>query len=263
MAGKIEIRGASGLGDAIYVYPVAKYYRDLGNQVIVRTKFPDVYKDLDVQTVKFFKIPKADITASYSNRKSQKTNQYQDVILNCKMPIDTPFLIDWKVDDEALVAKIKKMAKGRKILVISMPHQPFDRPDRYGDALRPNFENLQIAIDYLKQKNWFVIQIGKGGCFQNLSNIDLKKQNLTSVKGLMDICSIADGFAGQVGFIVPIAEAFNKPLFALFSKAGLRSSDKFIPAITGEKILSRDSSVYAIDSEPKERIHKVMSRVFK
>lgn len=262
MAQKLEIRGASGLGDTFYIYPVAEYYKNKGYDVLVRTKFPDVFRPLRIQTTGFYKIPKADITATYSNRKNQKTNQLQDVLINSNLPIDYDFKIDWTVCNNDLINNVKNASGGKKILIISMPHQPFDRPDRYGDALKPNFKNMEISINELKKGGWFIIQVGKGACHCNLPNIDLKKQNITSVSDLIDLCSIADGFIGQVGFIVPIAEIFKKPLLVLFSRAGLRSSDAFISAITGDKILSRESSFYMIDDEPEDRVKQLIDRTF-
>lgn len=259
---KLEIRGASGLGDAVYVYPVAEYYKARGYDVVVRTKYPDVFSPLNIKTIPFNKNPKADIVATYSNRKANKTNQLEDVLINARLPQNYPFKINWTIKNKFLVNRVREQTKGKKICVLSMPHQPFARPDTYGDKLKPDFKLIQKAIGFLKRKGWAFVMVGRGACVARLNNIDMDMRNKTTVSDSFDIFSIADGFMGQVGHIVPIAEIFNKPLFTLFSRAGLRSPDAFIRGITGEKVLSGEKSIYAIDDEPESNVIERIRKVF-
>ena len=47
------IRSSSGFGDAIYLYPIVKYYINKGEKVIVKTNFPEVYKSLNCNCIPY------------------------------------------------------------------------------------------------------------------------------------------------------------------------------------------------------------------
>lgn len=256
---KINIRGAGGLGDAIYLYIVANYYKKKGYDVTLRTRYPEMYKQIGINTEKFYKIPKADITAGYSNRKEiLKTNQYQDILINSNIPIDEPFIIDWKIQDERKIRQLKERVGKKKILFISMPHKVFGRDDGYGREMLPDFKKMQTALLHIKRKGYYVIQVGKGECLYTLNGIDEDLQGNTTIPYLMDIASISDGFLGQIGYVVPFAEAFQKPLMALFAKKALTHGDKYTKTITGDKILSQPLSRYVYDDcKDIEMINKI------
>jgi hypothetical protein len=54
--------------------------------------------------------------------------------------------------------------------------------------------------------------------------------------------------------MIPLAEAFDKPLLVVWASAGLTSGTDFIRLCTPEKILSKASSRWVMDDWPEEQM---------
>ena len=124
-----------------------------------------------------------------------------------------------------------------------------DRRDGFARELLPKREAYQAAVDGLKGSVTLVM-VGAGDPLYELDGIDVDLTNRTSVAGLLDIASQADGFLGYCSFFVPLAESFNKPALFVWAKTGLKSRTGYIRQIAPKKILHRASSLYAIDDQP-------------
>jgi len=158
--------------------------------------------------------------------------------------------LDWGIRNKELVDGLRK-----PFVFVALPRQPMDRKDGYGIELLPDCQVIDQVLDQLV--DYFTVQVGKGEPLYNLENTDFDLSNKTSVTDLMDIASQADVFVGQVSFVVPLAESFDKPLIVVWSKKGLGSEDRFLNHITPEKILHKKTSRYVIDDWPDDRIKEV------
>jgi hypothetical protein len=243
------IRGPSGLGDAIYVNSIAQEFLKFNTNVAIRTKYQDVFKYLPVKTVPYSK-GGGDREFNYGGRSRQRndTNQWQDLLIAARLDQNTPMHTKWELTNHELADKIRTSADGRPVMVLSMPHRIFgDRQDDYGQEIQPNWKRF-IAILREAHKKYYIVQIGRGHICYRFDDIDLDWANRTSVSDVMDFGIIGDFFLGQCGFIIPLAEGMDKPLFTIFSANCLASKDPFLNNITGKKVLSGKKSHWSFDN---------------
>ena len=236
-----SIRAGKGLGDALYLQAVARHI-SRKERLRVCSGWPDVFRNLDVEVVPFTR--QADINAHYTLRKWRTdTDQFEDCCIQAgiKEPVD--FLIDWEPAGSFVPNRVKP------VVLVLIPRMPMDRADGFARELLPRREAYQAAIDGLKGLATLVM-VGSGKPLYELDGIDVDLTNRTSVSGLLDIASQADGFLGYCSFFVPLAESFNKPGLFVWARAGLMSRTPYIRQITPTKILHRDSSLYVIDDQP-------------
>jgi hypothetical protein len=237
-----SIRAGKGLGDSLYLQAVTRHFLLKGERLQVKTNWPDVFRQLDVECVPFDR--KADICAHYSMRKREATNQFQDCCLQAGIAEPVDFRLDW-APTTALPY--------RPYVCVLLPRTPMDRADNYGIELLPEREAMQACIDVLRQR-FTIVQVGRGEPVYGLERIDVDLTGKTTVAELLDVASGAAGFLGYCSFFVPLAESLNKPALFVWAARGLASDEFYIRSITPQKILSRESSRYVIDDWPEERI---------
>ena len=81
------IRGASGFGDAFYVYPIARHFKNHGEDVKVMTHFPEVFDDIDC--IPFDRKPVVDIDCTYTRRKEiPHTTVWDDILIEAGMTLN-------------------------------------------------------------------------------------------------------------------------------------------------------------------------------
>ncbi len=243
------IRGPSGLGDAIYVNTIAQEFLKFNKHVAIRTKYQHVFKYLPVETVPYSKGGE-DRAFNYGGRARQNndTNQWQDLLTAARLDVNTPMCTCWELVNTELAERVKIESAGRRVLVISMPHRIFgDRQDDYGQELQPNWKKF-VPILKAAKDTCYIVQIGQGHIQHRFDGIDLELTNRTSIFDLMDFGIIGDVFFGQCGFIIPLAEGMNKPLFNIFSANCLTLKDPFLNNITGKKVQSGKRSAWAFDN---------------
>ena len=132
-----------------------------------------------------------------------------------------------------------------------------DRKDKFGRELLPKEETFNRIIDALKPV-YHIVQIGSGKPLYHLEGIDLDLTSKTSITDLLDIALIADRFMGQVSFIIPLSESFDKKALIVWASKGLNSQERYISRITPRKILHKPSSLYVMDDWPDEKIERVL-----
>ena len=254
---KFEIRGPSGLGDAIYVNPIAQAFSRMYDKVLVRTKYPEVFKYCKkVETVPFKK-GGADKEFNYGGkrREDQSTSQWQDLLITSGLSMNTPYVIEWRLTNRQLEKMINDNAENKKILIMSSPHVPFARLDKFGLELIPNWKKFIPLLEYAKDNGYFIIQAGKGKCLWDYGKlIDIDLTNKTTVCDIMDLGIIGDVFLGQPGFIVPLAEGNGKNLYLIFSRRGLNCNTEFLKNITGKKVCSTRRGFWGVDDFTDEKL---------
>lgn len=263
----ISMRGGRGLGDALYVQGVARYFVHLGCKLEILTDYPDIFRPLNgnVVTVPFKREP-VDRLAHYSKRRGVSgTSQFEDCCIEAGLKDCVEFRIDWKPTNDELISRLKRQDK--PIVVVQMARAPFGRSDGYGMEFLPDCSAIQHAIDLIKEKA-FLVQIGAGAALYEFKGIDLDLTNLTSVSDVIDIGTVADGFLGFCSFIVPLAESLSKPALLVWSRKGLDSRDELIRKITPAKVLHGPCCKYVIDDCDRDHLkvavdefcHKIAGR---
>lgn len=257
----LSIRAGMGLGDAIYLQSVVRHLTSKGDKIEVRTAWPDVFKALN-GSVKFAPFSRAGqhVVAHYTSRKGiPGTTQFEDMCINAGIRGRVEMRMDWKVQNEALIDKVKMAANGKPIILVQLPRAPMSRKDSFGATLLPSGAIMQKCLDALRERA-FSVQIGSGQCLHQFGALDMDLSNQTSVTDVLDLGFACSGLFGYVSFFVPLAESFGKPAFFVWSAKGLRDSAAYIRSITPEKILHRkDLDKFIIDDASDKQIKEAVN----
>jgi hypothetical protein len=242
----LTLRGAGGLGDAVYMYPVLKYYLEQGKQVEILTKYPEVYTELKkkglIITDRYAKQP--DRECRYASRYPiQETTTYQDTLILAGIDKYLPLEMEHKFQ------KPFKFNTTKKICVIRTLILPMkQRGDE--SCLIPNGTHFQAIIDAYKDKLYFVLAGNKNIYKYKLSGIDLDLTDTLNIYELFQLINQSDICLSQSCFFVPFAEVLNKKSFVIFSAEGFKSTIKFYPHITPKKVINKHEIIgHAIDNE--------------
>ena len=264
----IGLKGASGLGDSIYGYPICKYYSERYDIVHYMTNYPELFKSLDnvvchehkklnyISLDHGVKQP-VDIRFTYCGRKyTPGTDQYTDSLMSAKISDDLPLSIPWNIQNKELIKTINKknFLSCKPICLLSAPYEPFGRDDEWGKLLRIDPNIMQSIVDKYK-KDVFFIQIGNRYTLHKIDGVHMDLVNETTVSDIMDLASYADISLSQIGNALPIAEAVGKKSFTVFSDKALRCENRFISAITPEKVVHyKDRNTSVIDNNIKKAV---------
>ncbi len=256
-----NIRAGSGFGDSIYLQSVVRHLVAKGENLIVRSDYPDLFESLNVPVIKFGKGGPV-IAAHYSLRKNiETTDQFQDCCIAAGIKDPVEMKLDWKVRQPDILSRHRIRRKSEyTTLAVMLPRAPMARKDGFGEELKPEYSILDGLLNKNSQSIVSVL-IGAGKPLYNYFSIDLDFSNKTTIPDLLDIASRVDGFVGYCSFMIPLAESLNKPFFALWSSRGLKSKTQYIRSITPEKIIHRkDLGHYAIDSASPPAIETAFTR---
>jgi len=244
-----SIRGGSGLGDAIYVQAIARHLVRKGERLQVCSAWPDVFRPLgDSVEVVPFRRGGVDILAHYSLRKPiDGTTQFQDCCIQAGITEPVELRLDWQP------SSVPIMRNGLPVVCVQLPRAPMNRRDGFGSELLPDCRVIQTLIDELSGRALIVL-IGSGKPLFKFTGIDVDLSNSTTVPELFDMAHMADAFIGYPSFIIPLAEALDKPSLLVWSSRGLRAPQKYVRQITPRKVLHKPSSHHVVDDWPRERI---------
>lgn len=248
-----RIRGGRGLGDALYLRPIAEHFIRSGTSVSVLSDYGDVFIGSGAGVEPFSRTNGASIVAHYvQGKENPDTTQWQDVCKSARVGV-LPLRFGWTVRNTELVEDLKAKAAGRPLVIVHGGREPMDRKDGFGLELLPTKAAFDAALEALG--DCYTVQIGKATQIYPLP-VDVDLNGSTSVSDLLDIASICDGIVAQCSFAVPLAEVFDKPLLAIWSARAQRSPTPFIRATTPKKVLSGPRDSYVIDSWPKRAIQE-------
>lgn len=249
--GPKRIRGGSGLGDAVYVRPVAEHFVRLGDQVTVCTDYSDVFLGAGV-TVERFGRDRINVLAHYTAGKADpRTNQWQDVCRAARIHVELPLAFPWEVRNPDLVARVRRQAAGRPVLIVHGGRTPMGRTDGFGRELLPRQGAFSAAVAGAAAA--CCVGIGGPGLeYPVATEVDLRGS--TSVSDLLDLFRSCDGVLGQCSFAVPMAEVFDRPLLVVWSVAGLESRVPYVRQITPQKVFAMPTSGYLVDCLPEAEI---------
>lgn len=252
----MRVRGGAGLGDAIYLRPIAEYFLRQGKQVAVCCGWPGVFAGLDVEILPFDRF-NIDVLAHYTvGKTNRQTNQWQDICASAGVG-ELPLRFRWKVLNQKLVDELRTKAAGRPLVLVSGGRRPMDRTDGFGLELLPEREAFEGALAALS--DCFLVQIGNAKQIYGLrSDVDLNGG--TSVTDLLDLGSSCDGIVGQCSFVIPLAEVFDRPLLIVWASAGMSPARHYyISSITPHKVLSKlATDRFVVDDWSEEQKKEVL-----
>lgn len=257
---EIRLKGASGLGDTIYAYPIVKYYAQRYDHVHYMTDYPELYKS--IKNVTCYKHRKTndmgdgtvDIRFTYCGMKyTPGTSQFQDSVLSARINEKLDLKIEWQIQNGRLTEDIKKRAENKKICILAEPYEPFGRLDCWGALLRIKPEVMQTIVNTFRDKVYF-IATGNRFVLHHTKHVQHDLVEKTTVSDLMDLLSICDFGLSQIGNLLPMCEALGKKNFLVFAKAAMVSENKFIKAITPEKTVHYKELNCSITDDMSEEI---------
>jgi len=246
------IRGSSGLGDSIYLYPVAKHYKDKGQDVKVTSNYPEIFRDLNIEVIRFRK-GNGDMIVSSGSRRNFPTRQFEDVCVLAKIQGKIELKIPWKQRNGKLIRRATERMGNKRMMIVMASYMPFGRNDNFGEELMPNYKVMDMLIQACHNE-FYIVLVGKGRQYHRFNGIDLDLSNKTSVSDLLDLVNISSVVVSQHGFMTPLCEALDKKLFSFFSRRGLKSQKSFLSKITPQKIIMKKSTAWVVDDEPIEQI---------
>jgi hypothetical protein len=236
------LRGSLGLGDAIYLYPVVKYYIDQGQDVTIITRYPEIYATLNCKTVRADEF----IDCSCSARTLiSETNIFQDTLIMSGIKEEIPLNFDFK---RKLIPEIKT---DKPICVVRLPTAPTGGEDD-AKVLIPDIAVFQNIINNFKNEFNFIGIGWQKNYFTKFYNLTLDFSDIADLNYMLSILDRADIVLTQPGHCVSIAEALGKKLFVVFANAGLQSKEKRFRFTTPRKILTKKTSIWCIDNELSE-----------
>lgn len=248
----MRIRGGAGLGDALYIRPIAEHFVRAGNRVTVCSDYPGVFTDAGVDVVPFDRF-NIDVLAHYVlGKRNPSTNQWQDICQSAGVSV--PLSFGWKVKNQALIDSIRVDAAGRRIVLVSGGRAPMARTDGFGKELLPEQAVFNLLLDELS--DCFTVRVGKGAEIYPLpASVDLN--GATSVTDLLDLGVSCDAIVGQCSFMIPLAEVFSKPLLVAWAAHGMQANmHPYIQQITPQKVLSKPTSHFVVDDWAEKRVRE-------
>jgi hypothetical protein len=245
---KIGLKGASGLGDTIYGYPIVRYYAQKHDEVYYMTNYPELFKTIPNakcfkhEKLNYIRLPDGqrqpiDIRFTYCGRKyTSGSSQFTDSRISAGVKEPIELKIPWQTRNQKLIDSINDKCGGKKVCIISAPYEPFGREDQWGAILRIQPDIMQRIVDKYKNKLYFIL-IGNEYTLHTIKNVNLNLINKTSVSDLFDLVKRCDYGISQIGNMLPLCECQGKKNFIIFSKKAMESENRFISAITPEKTI--------------------------
>ncbi len=243
---KIGLKGASGLGDSIYGFPIIKHYAKKYDQVYCMSNYPELFSTLEnVSVHKHVKLnyikmhdgtkQPIDIRYTYTPRKyTAGTSQFTDALISAGIKEDIKLEIPWGLSASRLALDVWDKAKGKLVCVMAAPYEPFGRDDEWGKILRIQPTIMQDIVNSFNDKVFFIL-VGNTYVLHDIKNVGIDLVGKTTVSELLDLVTPSDFGISQIGNLLPICEALNKRNFIIFNEKAMQCDNRFIAAITPEK----------------------------
>lgn len=239
-----QLNASKGLGDALYLRAIVLHLLGKGEKLEVFTGWPDIFSDLPV-TVK-----------PYSAATGDEDWHHAKPCLHCRIVTDmdsfsmacqqagisepVELRVDWKVRNPAIVARVKREAGARKILV----YQPLKKAVNQNQELaRPQQDAFLNALD--ARADYFRVKLGHPN-LDNAGACELDLFGKTSVTDAIDIATAADLFFGEPCYLFILAQALKKPSVVMFSGRGADSGRHRITNFSPARLFPKPDLTTAI-----------------
>ncbi len=257
----MRIRAGAGLGDSIYLRVIAEYFKAQGEDVTVCSDYPDVFIGAGVAIDKFGR-QNIDRLCHYTVGKTNpNTTQFRDMLDSAGIKDSVDLCFEWKVQNEGLRYELETRSDGRPIILVHGGRLPMNRKDGFGRSIMPDERGFAVVFEHLVSKhNAFLVRIGRGPEEYDMAaycHYDLNDR--TTIPDLYDLANMCDGVVAQCSYAVPLAEVFDRPLLAVWARAGLHPGEHmYVRQITPAKILEKSTSRYVMDDWSEVTIQKVV-----
>ncbi len=244
----LHIRGESGLGDSIYLYPIVKSYLDnVKEPIAVYSNYPEVFEDLKCLVLPFSKNidDEAKIFSYLPNKSNSETTILEDITSSC--PYQINFYKEHKIKNHNFIKNILKNKPNNKKICIVRYIEPRHNKKRLDNVdCNPNLINRFISEF---KKDYYFVGIGTNNYYKIKCDMDLMGQ--TSVSDLFDLVFISNLVIAQVGYTVPLCELLHKNNIAIFPKKW-QTANLFLKTITPNKICGQYTSHTYDDQDFKD-----------
>jgi len=229
MEKEMKIKTMLGIGDAVYTYPLVKYFSQK-QSVKVITPYPEIFKCLNAETSSDMR-EAADLTPRYTHSRSSEFSQYEDLLRSVNLSF-IPFEWEWQ---EQFSEHFKRnypvflaLIQGKKICVIKEPCCAHMNKGAKDFSIVPNVSEMQDWVNANKEK-YFFVSVGYREIFHSrLEGIDLDLNDKINLTDLLTLCKNAGAIASQVGHLIPIAQGLNIPLKIFYPENPTHHALKFI-----------------------------------
>ncbi len=251
-----SIRSASGLGDSVYLRAIADHFART-EPITALSNYPEVFHGSRC-SVEPFRRDRVDIVAHYVMGKANpSTNQWQDVCSGAGVTHPVPFTFAWRVRNPELVAGVFSRAADRRVVLVQGGRTPMARTDGFGKELLPDRQAFEAALTACG--DCYLVAVGKAEPIYRVP-VDEDLTGKTSVSDLLDLFEACDAAVAQVGYAVPMAEVFDRPLLVVWADSGLKAREPYVARITPTKVLSKPTSDWVLDDWDHERIRQHVRR---
>lgn len=241
----LHIKGESGLGDSIYLYPIVKSYLDnVTEPIAVYSNYPEVFQDLKCLVLPFSKNrdDEAKIFSYLPNKSNSETTILEDITASCSYQIN--FHKEHKIKNHDLIKNILRNKTNNKKICIIRYIEPRHNNKRIDNLdCDPNIINRFISEF---QKDYYFVGIGTSN-YHNIT-CDMDLMGKTSVSDLFDLVFISDLVIAQVGYTVPLCELIHKNNIAIFPQKW-QTANPFLKTITPNKICGKYTSCIYDDQD--------------
>lgn len=259
----IKIRGAKGLGDACYVYPIAKYLSKIHDKIKIMTRYPIIYEMLPANVECIDRHDgQPDINCRYGERYPiQTTNMWDDSLITAGLYKDKEkieFKFEYKWDEKF------NFETDKKVCLIKSPAYPQSQANGKTDCLLPNMEIWQAVIDNFKDQCYFVQSGLRNTHPHYFKNLDLDLSSINVIPKLIALTDAVDITITPSSYFVSFAEGLDKKILIGFAQTGIDSQVSFYRWSTPAKVITKPKTSDAfIDSEPLKKILDKFERLLK
>ena len=248
------IRCASGLGDSVYLRAIADYLASSGEPITALSNYPEIFAGSPCR-VEPFRRERVDIVAHYVMGKGNPgTTQWDDVRIAAGVAHPIPLAFDWRIQNGELVDGLRERADGLPVVLVQGGRTPMARTDGFGKELLPDRQAFEATLEPIRAHS-YLVAVGKAEPIYQVP-VDEDLTGKTSVSDLLDLFKTCDGAVAQVGYAVPMAEIFDRPLLVVWADSGIKSREPYVAQIKPAKILSKPTSSFVMDDwEPERLVH--------
>ncbi len=199
----LKLRTLSGLGDAVYAYPVVESLARK-DEILLHTQYPEVYAPL-VAAGRVQINPTREGRALAYGRSGK--NNYESIAAQVGIE-PPPFIVEFGRDEAAdqIIQKIQRFHPG-PICMIKEPCTAHMHRLTNDYSITPKVKTMQNWVD--ANPEYYFISCATVDNFKaRLDGIDLRLMGLT-VQTYLALCSMASCIATQIGHLSPIAQALG------------------------------------------------------
>lgn len=249
----VRLRGGGGVGDSIYVYPIANYFSKKNIDVEVLTDFPMFYRNIkNCKTRSRNIIPPGTVNCRYGERYPiQTTNIWEDTLITSGLQDKN---IDLKINYDRTKYKFD-FETDKKIVLIKSPTYSMKRQKPETERIIPNPKYFQTIINEFKDQCYFIKCGLVNGYKTTLNNFDLDLSGYNDLIKILALVDISDIVLCQSSFFVSMAEGLDGKLMIGFNRQGMDTKYKFFHYITPKKVICKKNTTnYFIDDEPLNNV---------